>query len=67
MDKFNNNLSEYERKYKFNPDVNPYDISRNEFKQFDIPYDDNEQLKYGLPCEVQKEVYKYMLKSGKTC
>ena len=65
LDKFNTSQSEYDRKYKFNKHIKPYDIARKEFKQFDIPYQDNEQLKHGLPCEVQKEVYKYMLKSGK--
>jgi len=65
LDKFNTSQSEYDRKYKFNKDIKPYDIARKEFKQFKIPYKDDEQLEYGLPCEAQKEAYKYMLKSGK--
>lgn len=75
LDKFyNEDQRVFDENYKFNKNVNPYSITRNEFRKFKIPYKSdlyvgNEKVKdnlaYGLPCEVEKEVNTYKLKLDK--
>lgn len=55
----------FKEKYDFNENLDPYLISRKEFNMFNIPHEAEKDTKYGMPCQVQKEVHKYIQKSNK--
>ena len=62
---------EYGEEYDFSKpseteteELNPYDYSRNEFKQVEVPYKYSKQLKGGLTCEAQRKTIDYLKQKG---